>query len=245
MTAGIVWTPSFIEGLSLTVDYYDIEIEDAIIEVDAQDILDNCVDATAGLDPAFCSQIDRNANNDVDLVRSGFLNAAAFNTSGVELQARYSTDLAAFDLPGEMNFNLIGNKLISLERFEFQNRPEEINVEKGEIGDPEFQFRFSAEYVLDDLSVRWLTRFTDRSATFDVSPTGDSPEDTAPAFVGSIFTHDLSANYHVSDNVTVGLGVRNVFDKIPPAFITSDGDGNEAIYDVVGRRIFGNVRVTF
>lgn len=245
LTAGIVWTPSFIEGFSLTVDYYDIEIEDAIIEVAAQDILDNCVDATAGLDPAFCSQIDRNANNDVDLVRSGFLNASAFNTSGVELQARYSTDLAAFDLPGEMNFNLIGNKLISLERFEFQNRPEEINVEKGEIGDPEFQFRFSAEYVLDDLSVRWLTRFTDRSATFDVSPTGDSPEDTSPAFVGSIFTHDLSANYHVSDNVTVGLGVRNVFDKIPPAFITSDGDGNEAIYDVVGRRIFGNVRVTF
>lgn len=246
LTAGIVWTPGFIEGFSLTVDYYDIEIEDAIVNVAAQDIADNCVDGTGGIDAGFCSQIDRDpVTNDIELVRSGFLNASAFNTSGVEIQARYSTDLAAFDLPGEMNFNFIGNKLISLERFEFQDRPDEINVEKGEIGDPEFQFRFSAEYQLDDLSVRWLTRFTDRSATFDVSPTGGSPEDLSPAFVGSIFTHDLSANYNISDNVTVGLGVRNVFDKLPPAFITSDGDGDEAIYDVVGRRIFGNVRVTF
>ncbi|MCY7294845.1 TonB-dependent receptor domain-containing protein [Alteromonas sp. a30] len=246
LTAGIVWTPtSFLEGFSLTVDYYDIEIEDAIIQVASQDIIDNCVDATGGLDDSFCSSVDRNPNtNDIELVRSGFLNAAAFNTSGVELQARYKTDLAMFDLPGEMNFNLIGNKLISLERFEFQSRPDEINVEKGEVGDPEFQFRLSAEYTLDDLSVRWLTRFSDRSAQFDVSPGGDTPEDTSPAFVGSMVTHDLSATYILSDNVAVGLGVRNLFDKLPPAYITSD-NSDQAIYDVVGRRIFGNVRVSF
>ncbi len=246
LTAGIIWTPNFIEGFSLTVDYYDIEIEDAIIEVAAQDIADNCVDATGGIDAGFCSQVDRDPNTfDIELVRSGFLNAAAFNTRGVEIQARYATDLQMFDLPGEVTFNFLGNKLIELERFEFQTRPDEINVEKGEIGDPDFQIRLSAEYVLDDLSVRWLTRLSDRQATYDVSPGGGSPEDLSPAFVGTIATHDLSASYTISDNVIVGLGIRNVFDKLPPAFITSDGDGDESIYDVVGRRIYGNVKVSF
>jgi len=246
LTAGFVWTPSYVEGLSVTVDYYDIEITDAIIEVTAQDILDNCVDATGGIDEGFCSQIDRDpTSNDVDLVRTGFLNAAALNTRGVEFQARYSTDLNMFELPGEMNFNLVGNRLLELDRFEFQNRPDEINEEKGEVGDPEWQLRLTAEYQLDDLSVRWLTRFIDRQATFDVSPTGDTPEDLTPAFVGTQVTHDLSANYNINDNVTVGLGFRNIFDKLPPAFITSDGDGNESIFDVVGRRVFGSVNVRF
>lgn len=246
LTAGIVWTPSFIDGFSLTLDYYDIEIKDAIIEVAAQDILDNCVDATGGPDANFCSQIDRDPNTrDVDLVRSGFLNAAALNTKGVEFQIRYATDLQYFDLPGEVTLNFLGNKLLELEEFEFQDRPDEINVEDGEIGDPEFQFRFGAEYVLDDLSVAWATRYVDRSAMYDVSPGADSPEDLSPAFVGSQFTHDLSASYNINDHVTIGLGIRNLFDKIPPPYITSDGDGNESIYDVVGRRIFGNVNVKF
>jgi len=246
LTAGFVWTPSYVDGLSVTVDYYDIEITDAIISVSAQAILNNCVDATGGLDENFCSQVDREAGtNDVELVRSGFLNASALNTSGVEFQARYTTDLSMFELPGSVNFNLVGNRLLELERFEFQNRPDEINDEKGEVGDPEWQLRLTAEYQLDDLSVRWLTRFTDRQATFDVSPTGDTPEDLTPAFVGSQVTHDLSANYNVNDNVTIGLGFRNLFDKIPPAFITSDGDGNESIFDVVGRRVYGSVNVRF
>ena len=245
-TVGIVWTPDFIEGLSVTVDYYDIEITDAIIQVAAQDIADNCVDGTGGPDANYCSQIDRDpVTKDIELVRSGFLNAAAFNTSGIELQARYSTDLTSFDLPGEVNFNLIGNKLIDLERFEFQDRPDEINVEKGEIGDPEYQFRFTTEYELEDLTVSWLMRFADRQALFDVSPGGGSPEDTSPGYVGSMTTHDITASYALNSNVVFGVGIRNVTDKLPPAFITSDGDGNESIYDVVGRRIFGNVRVTF
>ncbi|UAA39264.1 TonB-dependent receptor [Paraneptunicella aestuarii] len=246
LTAGVVWTPTFFEGFSLTLDYYDIEIKDAIIQVASQDILDNCVDATGGPDLNYCSQIDRDpVTNDIELVRSGYLNAAAYNTKGVELQARYKTDLSMFDLAGEMTFNLVGNKLLELERFEFQDRPDEINVEKGEIGDPEYQFRFSAEYQLEDLSVMWLSRFSDRQALFDVSPGADTPEDTSPAFIGSIVTHDLSASYMFNDNIVVGLGIRNLFDRLPPAFITSGGDGNESIYDVVGRRIYGNVRVSF
>ena len=85
-TIGLIWQPTFADGLNITLDYYDIEIADAIINVDEQDILDNCVDLTGGPDEGFCSQIDRDPTTlDVTLVRSGFLNAAAFNAEGLSL----------------------------------------------------------------------------------------------------------------------------------------------------------------
>ncbi|MBS3797894.1 TonB-dependent receptor [Pseudoalteromonas sp. BDTF-M6] len=244
-TAGIVWTPSFAENFSMTVDYYDIEIEDAISFISTQSIADNCVDAPGGIDQSFCSQIDRNpTTKDIELVRSGYLNAAALTTRGIDADFDYRTDLSSFDLEGELNFNLFVNHLLELEDFEFQNRPDKVNVEDGEIGDPSWQGRFSVQYSWEDLNLTWTTRYTDRSARIDLSPDGDIPEDLSPAYVGSIVTHDLAARYQLTDNMQVDLGLRNLTDKLPPAYIQASG-GNEAIYDVVGRRFYANVNVTF
>ncbi|MFY8274667.1 TonB-dependent receptor domain-containing protein [Pseudoalteromonas sp. SSDWG2] len=244
-TAGIVWTPTFAENFSMTVDYYDIEIEDAISFISAQSIADNCVDAPGGFDASFCNQIDRDPTTyDIELVRSGYLNAAALTTRGIDADFDYRTDLSSFDLEGELTFNLFINHLLELESFEFQNRPDKVNVENGEVGDPEWQGRFTVQYSWEDLNLTWTTRYTDRSARFDVSPEGDSPEDLSPAFVGSIVSHDLAARYQLTDNMQVDLGLRNLTDKLPPEYIQASG-GNEAIYDVVGRRFYANVNVTF
>ncbi|WP_417348303.1 TonB-dependent receptor domain-containing protein [Ferrimonas sp.] len=233
-TAGIVWSPNFIENLSITVDYYDIEIEDAIIFVAAQDVADNCVDATGGPDANFCSQVDRDPNTfDITLVRSGYLNAAAYNTRGIELQASYSMDLG----PGELDLNLVGNQLLELEQFEFQDRPDEVNDEKGEVGDPELQFRLSANYRWDDMTVNWVTRFIDNSVTYDVSPNGGSPEDVSPHYVPTIVTHDLGGTYNFNDTVQLRAGIRNLFDKLPPGYTVNP------IYDLVGRRYYVGVNV--
>ena len=238
LTAGIVWTPNYFENFSLTVDYYDIEIKDAITFVSVQNVADNCVDATGGPDAGFCGQIDRNpTTHDIELVRSGYLNAAALNTKGVEVQARYTTDLASFELPGEVKMNLLVNKLLELEEFEFQNRPDEINVEDGEVGDPTWQARFGVDYELDDLVVSWSTRFIDRSFTLDISPTGDTAEDTSPAYIGSIVTHDLAVSYQLNDNVSFNAGIRNIGDKLAPGYTANP------IYDLVGRRAFAGVRI--
>lgn len=245
LTAGVVWTPSFFENFSVTVDYYDIEIEDAISFIATQSIADNCVDAAGGPDLSFCSQIDRDpTTKDVSLVRSGYLNAAATTTRGIEADFDYSMNLADYSLEGDLKLNLFVNHLIELEDFEFQNRPDKVNVENGEVGDPEWQARFSAVYKYNDLVVNWTSRFIDRSARFDLSPEGDIEEDLQPGYVGSIISHDISASYHVFDNTRVGFGIRNLTDKLPPAYISASG-GNEAIYDAIGRRFFANLSVEF
>ncbi|HFB67069.1 MAG TPA: TonB-dependent receptor, partial [Aeromonadales bacterium] len=177
-TFGIIWMPTFIEDFSISMDLYDIDLTDAITSVSAQTVADNCVDATGGPDVNFCGQIDRDpVTHDITLVRSGFINASAQKVRGVETNISYATNLQdiGLDLPGRFSSNLFISKLITLEVFEFQNRPDEINVEVGEVGDPRWQLRLSLNYRLDDLNVNWTSRYVDRSARFDVSPGGDTP----------------------------------------------------------------------
>ncbi|MFT6776754.1 MAG: iron complex outermembrane receptor protein [Paraglaciecola sp.] len=239
-TFGIVWTPSYVENLSLTVDYFNIEISDAINLVEAQDILDNCVDATGGPDSAFCDSIDRNATtNDVELVRSGYINASGFNTKGIEANLKYNTDLSEYDLPGELRFNLSATKLLALEIFEFQNRPDEINIEEGEVGDPELQWSTSVDYRLEDININWSTRYISSVVLYDVSPDGGSPEDVDISKIDAIWTHDLSAVYYLNDNVSFSGGIRNVFNELAPGYTFNPN------YDLIGRRFNAGVKVKF
>ncbi|MBX2857038.1 MAG: TonB-dependent receptor [Cellvibrionaceae bacterium] len=239
-TGGIVYVPAFLEGFSLTLDYYSIEIEDAILEVEAQDILDNCVDATGGLDDLFCSSIDRDPETgDVDLVRSGFVNASIIEAEGIELDMRYLFDLDSFGAPGSLDIRLFVNHVLDLNVFEFQSRPDEINVDVGEVGDPEWQALFSSTYLLGDLTLRYAARFIDRSATIDVSPGADIPEDQSPAFIESVTTHDISAAYAFNNKTSLLFGVRNFTNKLPPPRTV------DAIYDSIGRRMFAELKYQF
>lgn len=239
LTVGAIWTPDFIENFSVTLDYYDIEIEDAIIEVASQNIIDNCVDATGGIDDNYCNAVDRGADHNIDLVRSGFLNASAYNAAGIDMEVFYGFDLGELGAVGQLDVKLFVAKLLELERFEFQDRPDEINDEKGEVGDPELQARFTASYSIEDIKVSWTARYMDSVANFDVSPGGGSPEDISPAYAPSITTHDLSLGYVVNDHVQLNVGLRNIFDKVSPGYI------EDALYDLVGRRAYANLKVSF
>ena len=99
-TIGAVFTPSFIQGLTASIDYFDLSIDDAIAQgFGAQNLLDTCL-ATG--DPEFCGFINRDGagslnsgTSTVDAV--GFtlinINAAELSTSGVDLQVNYSFDI--------------------------------------------------------------------------------------------------------------------------------------------------------
>ena len=237
-TGGIVWTPNFLDDFSLTVDYYEIDIEDAISLIAAQSILDNCVDATGGPDVNFCGDVDRDPEtNDVELVRSGYLNAAARNTKGIDIQGRLGFSLE--NLPGDFNVSVVGNRLLELDFFEFQSRPDEINEEKGEVGDPEWQYRLTVRYILNDLTVNLTTRHLARVVTYDVSPNGGSPEDTYPGYIDDILTSDLSFSYRYNDNLRFTLGARNIFNELPPGYSTN------SLFDLIGRRAFANATYNF
>lgn len=239
-TAGVVWTPAFIEGFSATLDVYNIEINDAIVSIGAQTIIDNCVDASGGLSTDFCPQVTRDAETrQLTAVTSGYVNASSIETRGVELDLNYRFELSRWDLPGRLASSLFVNYLDRFVTYEFQDQPELDNRNDGQIGDPSWQFRLSNTYRMNDWSVNWTARYIDRSALYNVTPRLEAYENVGPAYVGSMTTHDISGTYYFGENLTVNAGIRNVLDKTPPGYV-----GN-ALYDLVGRRAFVGVTYSF
>jgi len=239
-TAGIVWTPAFIENFSVTLDLYDIKIKDAISFIAPQTVINNCVDSVGAPSSTFCPQVTRDpVTRQLTAVESGYLNAASLETRGIEMEARYRTELNLLGVAGTLSSSLFVNYLDNWTSFEFQDQPQLDNVNTGQVGDPQWQSRITNTFRMNDLSLSWNIRYIHASKLYNVTPRLQAFEDFGPNYVGSITTHDLSVRYNVTDNLTVDGGLRNLFDKVPPGYV------NNALYDLVGRRAFAGLNYRF
>lgn len=252
-TLGVVYQPTWAPGLSMSVDYYDIEISDAIVLVEAQDIIDNCVDAAGGPDDDFCSQLARDPiTHDITFVRSTYVNASKLETQGVDVELRYSKNLSEWTgdsalawLNGNLTGSLVGTYLKQLNRFEFQDRPNEVNIERGEVGDPIHAYRATLGYRTERFAVGWEMTYVGSVKRYNVGV--DICEDTSPCDVDSSTIHDINARYFLplrSIDVELYAGINNVLDAEPPYGILGLGQ-DQAIYDSLGRRYFIGARSSF
>lgn len=89
LSGGIVYSPSFLPGLTASIDYYDIKIKDVIGTISAQEIVNRC---NAG-DTVLCSQITRTGGA-ITEIRATNVNLASLKTSGLDIEASYRTDLS-------------------------------------------------------------------------------------------------------------------------------------------------------
>lgn len=253
-TFGAVFRPRWVEGLIMSVDWYSIEITDAILFISGQTIVDNCVDASGGPDDSFCSLFTRDATNNIDFVRSTYVNASKIETQGIDFQVQYSRGLSDWTsdtgmawLDGELTLGAKGNYLERLNFFEFQNQPDDVNKERGELGDPILQLNLNASYSDGPLTFRWDGRFIDDQLL--IARGEDQPEDQQPYRTDKVFYHDVSVSYEFNfagnDDTTHELyaGINNLFDEEPPSFVQPIGGG--AIYDALGRYMYGGVRIRF
>lgn len=108
LTIGVVFSPSVIEGLRLSVDYFDIDIADAISSYAAQNVLDSCAaEITAGGPGFFCGFVDRTGTGTTTVINSigtPLLNLSGFQARGYDFEAAYSFDLAG----GSVSARLFG-----------------------------------------------------------------------------------------------------------------------------------------
>lgn len=96
-TAGAVLTPSFAPGLSLSFDYYDIRIKDAIGSITSQNTVDFCY---AGL-TAYCNNIVYSGGTLSSIVIQPY-NFASQHERGFDIEAGYRLPLSNIStiLPG-------------------------------------------------------------------------------------------------------------------------------------------------
>ena len=108
---GIGWTPSYVPGLRVQVDYFDIKIENVITNIGGSAILNQCVNSGQ-----FCNMIHRDANNSLWLSQAGFvddplLNIGQFETRGIDLDVSYGFDIGP---AGKIRTNLVGTTWMSI-----------------------------------------------------------------------------------------------------------------------------------
>lgn len=254
-TFGFVATPSFIDNLTVSVDYFDITVEDYINTVPQDLALEQC--GLSG-DAFFCSLINRGAGGTLWLNSSGFITATNINTgqistSGVDVLANYVYDAGAL---GMFDFNFVGTWLESLE---VQPLPDvevggkfdcagiyggSCQSNFGSGANPEWRHKASATWSQDVWGITGTWRFYDEVTLFGSDGSGiNGTLDNQSYF-------DLSGRVQALENVSLRAGVNNILDEDPPLSSvvgTAPGNGNTypQVYDALGRYIFMGATIDF
>lgn len=244
-TFGFVYQPEFVEGLSLSVDYFDIEIESYIEAFGggANNILDVCYnDATVGgAGSPFCDVVTRRADGTIQSVLELSQNVALQTLKGFDVLASYDMDL----MGGDLRLNYIGTVTDESDFVAFAGAdPIECAGNFGvDCGEPlpEYKHRATANWSNDD----WTTMLSWRY----VGEVNDDDLDTVYT-VDKISGHsyfDLAGTYRFSDSYAITVGIDNVADKSPPVIGDNDEQANTypATYDVFGRTFFVRASAAF
>ncbi|MFM2044870.1 MAG: hypothetical protein RLY86_3446 [Pseudomonadota bacterium] len=245
LTVGAVWTPSFLDGFALTIDYWDIEINDAIQGFDRQTAVDQCVGQSQYPNNPFCALITRNPTT--GLITGLDLrvdNVAVQTASGIDLEANYDLELA--DLVGSdygsLTFNLIGTYLIENENVPFSGA--EAVENKSQVGYSEFKWNLRTTWNQGPLTFTWLLRYIGEA---QIDPNDEFEGNDIPALV----YNDIQLRYAITDAYQVFAGVDNVLDRKPPIIPAPFGvniTGTETaadVYDPVGRFFYAGFRAQF
>lgn len=255
-TVGLVVQPRWTPNLSITLDYYNIEIEDAITFIDPQDIVNNCVDASGGPDQSFCSLFTRDpGTHDVDFVASTYLNASKLATSGWDLTVAYQRGIddltARFGplrrLDGNVTVSITANHLDKQRLFAFQDRPDEEQINELSLGNPEWKLLSNITYEQGPVRIGWKSRFVSRSVRFNRDPERDGAEALSPSQIEPVWYHDVIVRWKLPSRFEAFElygGVNNVFDEEPPLGVVQ-GLGDDGIYDLNGRYAFVGLKARF
>jgi len=221
LTVGFVFQPEFIQGLSLTLDYWDIVIDDAIQPVSAQNIVNGCYQGTT-LNPNFCQLTERNMDpNSVqfggfNFLRQSTINFVKIETSGYDFAAKYQFEVGAhgFDVTVQ------GTTVDEINNFDNPLDPSNVNPELGEINRPELAGNVFLNWTFGDLRVGWQSQFLDEMLFGGIEVEVAEGLYGRSVFQEAFWQHDMNVSYILSDNMMVYGGVKNLTDEVP--FITEN-----------------------
>ena len=247
-TFGMIFTPEFIEGLDITLDYFDIEVEDAIVQTNRQVILDQCYGSG---NQDFCNFITRrpesignNSAGSLEYIDVAVTNSGGMGTEGVDLTLIYSEEFGPGQFRSRMSYTyLIDAWSIPLPGTEKDNWA-------GEIGASEHKASINLGYNLNDFDFTWRMTFIGAADIDDQFLAGRGFE-AGSVGVDSVLYHDLQASYYISEGVELFGGINNALDKdapLIPTGVSGSDTGTETsagTYDPIGRSFYLGLRAKF
>lgn len=251
-TVGAVVRAPVFGGFNVAVDYYRIEVEDAVATMNAQTTLNVCYELLdAGSAP--CQAITRlPGSGQIFQVRASNSNIGSLSVEGVDLSADLRVPLPdAVALGGSgADMSLVLHAGWLFERVSQIIGAAPIDcagyfgscTAQGAGGSPAFKAAFIASYDSGPLMLRTQVRFID-----ELEPRANIAA-TTPVVADSITYVDFSGVFRFNETLELFGGIDNAFDEQPPLLTSSwGGDANTdvTLYDVIGRRYFMGVRARF
>jgi len=254
-TYGFVYSPEAVEGLSITFDIFDIEVDNAVSSVGAQTILNACAQTGVNL----CSLIERGAGGNVVDLFNGQVNLGGQTTSGFDYNVAYNFETEYGDFRVNWDGTYVDERT-TIVVDPVTNTSTEFN-DAGLAGDrdvvPRLRTNLAVTWAYDDWTANWLVRFIGHT-TEECSIDGDTLDqqlcsDPSDELGGDSFNeledmayHDVSLGYAVNDNLRITLGVNNLFDTDPEvSYSTFANSFDPSMYEIPGQFFYSRVNLNF
>ena len=253
-TLGVTYQPDWFQGFRASVDFYDIAIDGAIVQLGGQVIINGCF---AG-DQSLCSLIRRAPTVNgvigqmIDITNS-YLNAGGLNARGLDVESsyRFSANNLVSSWDGNFGLRLLVSYL-GRQTTTIPGTAGNIVVDRaGDIGtnSPKLRATLTANYSNGPLYVNAQERWIG-SGVLDKT-FGPNDISAADNNVGSVFYTDLTVRYKLGggENYEVYGTVNNVFNREPPrqigTFTLVGTNVLRGLYDLVGRNFTAGLRFKF
>jgi len=234
-TMGLVYSPHYIDGLDLSLDYYDIRLKQAIIYLGASDILNYCyVENLAN----YCADITRNSSGVITSLYEGPVNLGAISTSGFDFGIHYRLPTTPF---GQFRVGVDGNYL---SKYQTNNGPGSLTRNlAGWMNETQALYRVRSNVQLDwdykQFGASWTVRYYSglKDSCWDVGVECDNADYPNPVYPGqgmaqkgSATFNDAQFRYKTPWDGTLSVGVNNIFNKKGPFYynVSFAGSGSPA-----------------
>jgi outer membrane receptor protein involved in Fe transport len=233
LTLGGSYSPHYIPGFSMSLDYYHIIIKQAIDTLSSQDIINLCSNGNQ----ALCAQITRGSNGLITQINSTYLNLDSYDTHGVDAEIAYVMPLARLfpNAPGTLKLRSLTTFVPTL----VINTGVSTVDRAGDVGDfvcfsactPKWRSTETLSYDNSrfggDVRVRYVG--------------GGNWDSLQPIVNNAIAARtyvDLGAHVNVGESLTISANIQNAFDRSPPFVLYASN-----FYDVWGTYFTLNFKV--
>ncbi|MDQ8755492.1 TonB-dependent receptor [Sphingosinicella sp. LHD-64] len=252
LTVGAVIQPPFLDRLNITVDYFKVQVDNAIATINANQTINDCF-ANLDINSTTCQAIFRLSNGQIDFVSTQLSNIGSLKVEGIDAQADYRIPLGAF---ASINGQSASLNLQAVASWLFERSTQVLSNQApldcagyfgggctgtGVFATPDFKLNLSGTYNSGPVTVRLQGRMIDG---LELRPNVTA----AVEEVGAQWYFDLAGRVRIGGNFELFGGIDNLFDNKPPILGTAlSGDANTdvSLYDVIGRRFFIGGTVTF
>jgi outer membrane receptor protein involved in Fe transport len=255
-TYGVVIQPRWVPGLSLSVDYYNISVNNVITAPSAQGIVNSCYDSPT-TNNQFCSLFQRdNAAGAVTgtpfriiegSLQQTLLNYAKLKVRGIDTDLTYRRRLGSVDT----TFHFVWTHQLTNESFTDPTQPGFADTFLGEIGSPKdaFNINVNADFgmLFVDTQFRYISKMSvgaiENHESFQGRPAANLDDFSTP-FYPDVLYIDGRIGVNINKGSNFYFGIDNITNRIPPLGSTGIGGGS-GIYEPIGRRFYAGVTAKF